>query len=224
MRILAIGDIHGYADVLRRLLDLVQPTPEDQLITVGDYVDRGPDSRGVLDLLIPLHEKGQLIAIRGNHDFMMSESRKGEPTYSEWQMFGGQETLESYGEYATLDDVPDRHWRFLEEDLIDWYELETHFFVHAQVDPNLSLVEQSLHLLHWESLYHPHPHRSGKVMICGHTSQKKGVPRNWGHAVCIDTWVYGDGWLTCLDVLTGEYWQTNQKGETRHSMLSPPHE
>jgi serine/threonine protein phosphatase 1 len=66
----------------------------------------------------------------------------------------------------------------------------------------------------------PAPHESGKIMVCGHTSQKVGRPRNVGHAVCIDTRAYGEvGWLTCLDVASGRYWQANQKGETRAGWL-----
>src|SRR5437868_5447379 len=71
MRYLAIGDIHGHADVLRQLLEFVQPRPEDRIITLGDYVDRGPDSSGVLDQLVALYATGQLIPLRGNHDVMM---------------------------------------------------------------------------------------------------------------------------------------------------------
>jgi serine/threonine protein phosphatase 1 len=56
-------------------------------------------------------------------------------------------------------------------------------------------------------------------MVCGHTAQKSGLPRDHGHAVCIDTWVYGKGWLTCLDVATGEFWQANQRGQTRAGRL-----
>jgi serine/threonine protein phosphatase 1 len=74
-------------------------------------------------------------------------------------------------------------------------------------------------MLHWEMMTSPRAHESGKVLICGHTSQKSGRPRNWGHTVCIDTWVYGKGSLTCLDVHTGQYWQGNQAGELNISML-----
>jgi serine/threonine protein phosphatase 1 len=52
-------------------------------------------------------------------------------------------------------------------------------------------------------------------MVCGHTQQRSGVPLNVGHAVCLDTWAYGGGWLTCLDVTTGAVWQANQRGERR---------
>jgi serine/threonine protein phosphatase 1 len=56
-------------------------------------------------------------------------------------------------------------------------------------------------------------------MVCGHTPQKSGRPRNIGHAVCIDTGACGDGWLTCLDIASGKYWQAKQRGETRCSRL-----
>ena len=59
------------------------------------------------------------------------------------------------------------------------------------------------------------PHCSGKVVVCGHTQQRSGLPLNLGHAVCIDTWAYGQGWLTCLDVLSGRIWQANQAGRVR---------
>src|SRR5438105_12925967 len=124
MRYLAIGDIHGYSDVLRALLEFVKAAPEDQIITLGDYVDRGPNSRGVLDQLIALNETGRLTALRGNHDFMMLEARKGELYLQEWSDCGGRSTLESYGN--ELDAVPESHWLFLEEECIDWYEIDTH--------------------------------------------------------------------------------------------------
>jgi serine/threonine protein phosphatase 1 len=56
-------------------------------------------------------------------------------------------------------------------------------------------------------------------MVCGHTPQKSGRPKSLGHAVCIDTWAYGKGWLTCLEVGTGRYWQANQQGEHRSGWL-----
>jgi serine/threonine protein phosphatase 1 len=74
-------------------------------------------------------------------------------------------------------------------------------------------------MLLWEKFGDPPPHISGKTMICGHTPQKSGRPKSVGHAVCLDTWVYGDGWLTCLDVERGNYWQANQRGEVREGWL-----
>ena len=222
MRYLAIGDIHGHADVLRLLLDLVKPRPDDEIITLGDYVDRGPDSRGVLDMVIELNKTGQLTALRGNHDYMMLQARERGPAYFEWLLCGGRAALDSYAPDAIegkLEDVPDAHWHFLKEVCVDWYEIDTHFFVHAQVAPDVPLEEQPLYLLHWEALFEAQPHCSGKIMVCGHTRQRSGRPRNWGCAVCIDTWVYGDGWLTCLDVKSGKLWQANRHGETREDWL-----
>jgi serine/threonine protein phosphatase 1 len=227
MRYLAIGDIHGYAGVLRELLAAVQVRPDDQIITLGDYVDRGPDSRGVIDEMLALQKRGQLIALRGNHDSMMLEARKGPDYLREWLFCGGRSTLASYGDPEAdglLEKVPAEHWKFLEEDCVDWYEIDTHFFVHANANADLPLEEQPLYLLHWEALYDARPHCSGKVMVCGHTKQRSGQPRNWGHAVCIDTWVYGDGWLTCLDVKSGRLWQANRHGDLRTGWLEEPEE
>ena len=98
MRTLAIGDIHGCLTALKTLLDFVAPASDDRLIALGDYVDRGPDSRGVLDFLIALHASGRLVALRGNHDEMMADAHinpKGD--HSLWLACGGLETLQSYG-------------------------------------------------------------------------------------------------------------------------------
>jgi serine/threonine protein phosphatase 1 len=71
MRILAIGDIHGCERAFDSLIAAVDLQPEDRLVTLGDYVDRGPDSKGVINRLITLHDTGQLVALRGNHEVMM---------------------------------------------------------------------------------------------------------------------------------------------------------
>jgi serine/threonine protein phosphatase 1 len=221
MRVLAIGDIHGCLKALDTLLAAVAPTPEDLLITLGDYTDRGPDSRGVLDRMVALHATGRLVALRGNHDEMFLEARAD--LAGMWVAVGGRETMESYDAFPTAAGmllVPEAHWEFLEESCVDWYETETHFFVHANVYPDLPLDEQPTYMLYWEKLAEPVAHVSGKVMVCGHTRQKSGLPLDLGTAVCIDTGVYDpDGWLTCLDVGTGRYWQANQRGELREGRL-----
>ncbi len=74
-------------------------------------------------------------------------------------------------------------------------------------------------MLYWESFNYPACHESGKTMICGHTSQKSGLPLVTGHAVCIDTRAYGDGWLSCLQVETGVLRQANRQGQTREFWL-----
>ena len=224
MRTLAIGDIHGCLTALTTLLDFVAPTEEDRIVAVGDYVDRGPDSRGALDFLIALHATGRLVALRGNHDEMMMEARsQSKDERAMWLACGGRETLQSYGvapDAADLKGVPEAHWRFLEHDCLDWYETENHFFVHANAYPDLPLEEQPHYMLLWEKLYEACVHVSGKVMICGHTRQPSGLPLNLGATVCIDTGAYDrQGWLTCLDVATGRYWQADQQGRRRTAFL-----
>ena len=221
MRTLAIGDIHGCLTALTTLLDFAALAPEDRLVTLGDYVDRGPDSCGVLDLLIDLYAKGRVVALRGNHEEMMVDSRTDEVTRSMWLACGGRETLASYGASSRLNLVPPAHWLFLEKTCINWFETERHFFVHANAYPDVPFEEQPDFMLLWESLFEPIHHYTGKVMICGHTRQMDGLPRNLGSTVCIDTGAYDrNGWLTCLDVDAGRYWQANQQAQVRQGVLA----
>jgi serine/threonine protein phosphatase 1 len=229
MRVLAVGDVHGCSVALRALLDAVAPQPDDLIVMLGDYVDRGPDTRGVLDQMIALRGTGRLIPLRGNHEVMMLSARDaGYADGATWLSCGGRQTLTSYGAemptLAALDLVPADHWYFLEHDCRDWYETKTHFFVHASAYPNMPLDEQPTLMLHWEKLEDLGPHENGKVMVCGHTRQPGGIPLNLGHAICLDTGAYSNGWLTCLDCGSGQYWQANQKGEVRTARLEETEE
>jgi serine/threonine protein phosphatase 1 len=224
MRTLAIGDIHGCSRALSTLLAAVAPGPQDVLVTLGDYVDRGPDSRGVLDQLITMHAAGNLIPLRGNHDQMMLDATQDVDCLRLWLSCGGLETLTSYGltSYTkeTFDEIPENHWRFLREALVDWHETDRHFFVHANAYSDLPLPEQPAYMLLWEKLFEPCAHVSGKIMVCGHTRMFSGRPRHYGKTICIDTGAYDpDGWLTCLNVVTGRYWQANEQGRVRTDML-----
>lgn len=222
MRHLAIGDIHGCFRALRALEAFVPFRPDDRLITLGDYVDRGPNSCAVLDWLIARRAGGNLVALWGNHELMMLEARECPDAMRIWLESGGDDALASYspfGDKGRLADIPDTHWEFLESATVPFAETPTHFFVHANAYPDVPLAEQPDFMLHWESFDDPPPHESGKIMVCGHTPQKSGVPRNLGHAVCIDTGACKGGWLTCLDVATGRYWQANERGETREGWL-----
>jgi serine/threonine protein phosphatase 1 len=223
MRVLAIGDIHGCSRALDHLLAAVGPRKSDLIITLGDYVDRGPDSAGVIDRLIRLREKHQVICLRGNHEQLMLHARLGRDRLIEWAHGGARATLASYAPpdaEATLRNVPDAHWDFLENGCVDWHETDTHLFVHAGVDPALPMGEQPDFVLRWQRFSNPQPHTSGKVMVCGHTAQTNGNPRNMGHAICIDTGACRDGWLTCLEATSGYVWQTTQTGDFRSGWLS----
>jgi len=226
VRTLALGDIHGCFAALTALENLVD-WDDDLLVTLGDYTDRGPRSREVLDWLIERDRTGRLIALRGNHDLMMLAARDDETALGFWLAYGGRGTLRSYapaGQDGTIADVPEEHWRFLAERTRPYYESDAHLFVHASLESELPLEQQSEHALYWKKIDGPDgpppPHRSGKPIVCGHTSQGSGRPLEFSGGVCIDTRVYGDGWLTCLDVATGHYWQANEQGQTREGDLA----
>lgn len=218
MRKFAIGDIHGCLSALQVLDRELAFGDGDTVVTLGDYVDRGPDSRGVIDFLINLSNRCRLFALRGNHEIMMLEARVVSSWLASWLNCGGAATLASYGSNG-IQDVPDSHWHFLAGTIP--YQVSKHdFFVHANVLPDVSLEDQPDVNLFWEHLpKEVLPHISGRRMICGHTPQTSGLPLDLGHAVCIDTWAYGDGWLTCLEPATGDYWQANQQGELRRGTL-----
>src|SRR5262245_19261404 len=96
MRTLAIGDIHGHLVALEALLAAVQPQPTDQFIFLGDYVDKGPNVRGVLDRLLAFGTSHRAIFLRGNHDHMMIEARRDPVQIAVWHCLGGEAPLASY--------------------------------------------------------------------------------------------------------------------------------
>ena len=212
-RHLAIGDIHGCSNALKSLVDFVAPRADDTIVTLGDYVDRGPDCRAVLDFIIELGNTHHLVPLRGNHEIMMLDAREKKSWLGPWLSYGGEATLESYG--GTFDDVSESHIDFLENNLVAYHECDSHFFVHANVNPDVALVEQTDAALYWQKYKDPPPHCSGKIMVCGHTPQLSGLPKSNGSSVCIDTQAWDNGWLSCLDVESGTIWQANELGETR---------
>ncbi len=155
----------------------------------------------------------------------MLAAREDLDHFNEWLKSGGEQTLRSYQvkeDWQTFAKaIPTAHWHFLRDDCVPYYATGTHFFVHANVYPDLPLAEQPDYMLYWETLEAAkwRPHESGKTMICGHSVQRSGRPLVLDHAICIDTWVYGEGWLTCLDVALEGYWQANERGETRMGNL-----
>lgn len=223
MRTLTIGDIHGCQIALATVLDEIALRPNDQIVFLGDYIDRGTGSRAVIDQLLNLRSKSSLVFLRGNHEAMILEARCDTLKANLWQSYGGFETLISYGaEYSQnwQKAIPDSHWEFFEHST-RFYESETHIFVHACLDPDAEMAEQPDWLLFWESLDRLKPHKSGKRIICGHTPQKSGEILNLEFALCIDTGAINGGWLTCLDVDTGNWIQANEKRRVRRGSISP---
>ena len=229
MRTLVVGDIHGCLTALKKLLELANLKPGDRLVTLGDMVDRGQNSRGVLELLMDLYKKEILTPLRGNHEVMFLEAAQG--SSKNWlEAAGGRATLMSFGVQpgkAWRNAIPIEVWRFINESCLDLVELENHFLVHANVEAGLGLEDQPPSVIHWAKLDPPlMPHISGKIMVCGHTVMGEGLPVDVGSAWCLDTGAYHDfGWLSMVDIETREVWQANERGEARmvelHKWIKP---
>ena len=222
MRTLAIGDIHGCNTALELLLGEVRPGPADQMVFLGDYVDRGPGTRQVIDRLLAQSNLNDCAFLRGNHETMMLDSRADPHCCESWMnACGGAATLRSYGVAPDSDwvkGIPAAHWKFLES-TIPYFETATNIFVHGGLDPQLDMAEQPDELLQWETFFTMRPHKSGKRVICGHTAQSSASVKDLGFAACIDTGPAYGGWLTCLDVTAGKYWQANELGDVRTGQL-----
>jgi serine/threonine protein phosphatase 1 len=217
-RTLAIGDIHGSDVALETLLATLPISADDTVVVLGDAVDRGPGSREVVDRLLQLAQECRLIFILGNHEQMMLDALGGTGPIEPWLRYGGTATLFSYG--GDPRKIPANHLDFLRSGL-DFWESESELFIHANLEPGVPLENQHEEWLRWTHLSGQElPHPSGKRVICGHTPQKEGLPFVFPGWVGIDTYAWGTGWLTCLDVRTNEYFQANQAGQSRTGQLS----
>jgi serine/threonine protein phosphatase 1 len=222
-RIIAIGDIHGCSAALAALIRAIDPTPPDTLVFLGDYIDRGPDSRGVLEQVIALEQRCIVVPLLGNHEEMLLAALEGQSELRYWLKFGGTEALASYGhkggpdlrpsDLRTL--LPAEHLQFIKR-CRDFFETDRHIFVHAYYKPDRPLHEQGWSGLRWASLPPvPARHCSGRVAVVGHTPQKSGEVLDLDYLKCIDTFCHGGGWLTALEVGTEKVWQANEAGEMR---------
>jgi serine/threonine protein phosphatase 1 len=215
-RVIAIGDIHGCLDSLNAVLDAIAPTKSDTIVTLGDYVDRGPDSKGVIDRLISLSQDCTLVPLIGNHEEMMLEVVNDVSEPYHWLQFGGVDTLDSYGFSGSMSVIPDSHRQFFDQ-LLDYFETESHFFVHANYEADQELAEQSIEYLRWIKLTDemPAPHINGKRAVVGHTHDHAGEIFEAPHLVCLDTYCYGGRWLTAMDTSSGQLWQSDPEGNLR---------
>lgn len=221
MRLLAIGDVHGCARALERLLERVAPTPTDVLVTLGDYVNKGHDARGALAALRRLRGETRLVALQGNHDLAFRRALlEGQEVYL--RSFGHR-TLASYGlDHLSAARFPREDASFLAS-LRPSFETPGHLFVHANADPLQALADQSPRALYLERLDpNQGPHGSGKTLVCGHTAQPGGRVLDLDHTLGLDTDACGGGWLSCMDLNSGWLWQANEAGQTREGARGDP--
>lgn len=213
-RTITIGDIHGCATALEVLLELIEPQPEDFIVTLGDYIDRGMESPKVIDLLLELMGNTHLVPLLGNHEVMLLQAFANRDALNFWLTHGGQQTLQGYG--GSLEKIPPDHRMFFQHCRRFW-ENEGHFFVHANYRSNLHLAQTPDEITLWEhmKLAFPIPHENGKKAWVGHTPQEKGNILDLGHVAIVDTYCYGGGYLSAVDVDSGEYWQVDITGQER---------
>jgi len=219
MRTIALGDIHGCIHALDTVLADIEPMPADTLVFLGDMIDQGRESREVLERIIAVRAKCNVVLIQGNHEEMLFAARDDIPSLRYWENCGGVQTLNSYRFGGTLADIPASHWALLET-CVPYFETEACILTHANYDPKLPMPEQAAYTLRWElfDAAKQEPHISGKTVIVGHTEQKNAEILDLGFAMCIDTTCCKYGWLTAIDVQTRETWQANRWGVARESL------
>ena len=218
MRRIVIGDIHGCARALRSLIEAIDPSDQDELVFLGDYIDRGPSSRDVVNQVIELQRRCQVVPLLGNHEIMLMGVALRGLDQEAWLRSGGKATVTSYG--GSLSKIPEAHWEFFRS-LQSFYETEESIFVHAGYDPGCEMAEMDESTLFWTHLLTvPPPHQSGKRVFVGHTPQPGGNILHAEHVVCVDTYCFGGGFLTALDVDSFEIIQTDLHGHIRRAPLA----
>ena len=213
IRVYAIGDIHGRLDLLTALGEdcLHLPSLEPIAVFLGDYIDRGPDSAGVIEKLANGDFPVPIVALRGNHEATLLRFLEDETALDEWRLYGGLETLVSYGidvknvmrgaEYAAAqaalrEALPPKHLSFFKESKLSW-SAGDYFFCHAGIRPNIALARQQEHDLLWirqEFNDYQGPHE--KIIVHGHTPVVE--PEVLPNRINLDTGAYATGILTCL--------------------------
>jgi len=227
-RLIAIGDIHGHLTAIQGLIKFINPEPDDECVFLGDLIDRGPDSAGVLDFAIEHAKNYKTTFILGNHEEMTLAAMSCKSEFNFWLKHGGTQTLKSWGlssstlnpsavTYDTLlYEAPGEHLKFIAK-MVNYYETQKFIFVHAGYFPYCDMQKQNAGDLRWMCLPDDiGPHCSGKTVVCGHNRQKRILDR--GHLICIDLGCglrKQEGWpnlLTAMDVTTKTIWQVDEDG------------
>jgi serine/threonine protein phosphatase 1 len=205
-RLLAVGDIHGCLEKLGVLMAKVKPNEHDTIVFLGDYINRGSESKGVIDFLLDFKISVPSVFLLGNHEKMLLDYIATQnPSFL---INGGDKTLESYN-CQDIRDMPVSHLAFYKE-LLPYYETNDYIFVHAGLKPGLPLKDQHIDDLVWirdEFLYSKYDW--GKVVVYGHTINRLPIVLN--NRIGLDTGcVYplteGYGHLSCCDVRTRTIW------------------
>ena len=241
-RVYAVGDIHGRLDLFEALVaaieadDAARAPAETLIVLLGDLVDRGDDSRGVIEFARDLQRRRPVRILAGNHEEMFLRSLSDIETFRHFIRHGGRETLLSYGinhgqfQAASMEEaqqlaseaVPADHLAFLEsfEDMI---QLGDYLFVHAGIDPRLPIDQQRSRDLRWfREPFLSHEGSHGVVVVHGHTICDE--PEDCGNRIGIDTGAFMSGRLTAL-ILEGTarcYLEAAEEDGRVGTRYSPP--
>ena len=241
-RVYAVGDIHGRLDLFEALVaaieadDAARAPAETLIVLLGDLVDRGDDSRGVIEFARDLQRRRPVRILAGNHEEMFLRSLSDIETFRHFIRHGGRETLLSYGinhgqfQAASMEEaqqlaseaVPADHLAFLEsfEDMI---QLGDYLFVHAGIDPRLPIDQQRSRDLRWiREPFRSHEGSHGVVVVHGHTICDE--PEDCGNRIGIDTGAFMSGRLTAL-ILEGTarcYLEAAEEDGRVGTRYSPP--
>ena len=220
----AVGDVHGRLDLLQRLLEMIRRDAEASradrrtLVFLGDYVDRGPDSRGVVERLLgDLPQGFDVHFLKGNHEAILLDFLAEPWRLDHWLQNGGEETMRSYGvdtqrlaqlgsppsawRDAFSEALPEAHLRFFRNLQLS-VSFGDYLFVHAGLRPGVPLEAQSEADLVWiRAPFLDHAEPFGKVVVHGHTPGEEPVTRS--NRVGIDTGAVFTGRLTALRLEDG---------------------
>jgi serine/threonine protein phosphatase 1 len=224
LRIYAVGDVHGRADLLGELFTAIDadvdehPVGQTLHVFLGDYIDRGPDSRQVVDLVTARSRRHETVLLKGNHETFPALFLNDPSVFDQWCLLGGFETLMSYGLQPSMGadgaeqcelarrfaaTLPASHVRFFDE-LKTSFSCGDFYFVHAGVRPGVPLERQHEDDMLWireEFLFHEYDF--GKMIIHGHTPVRE--PDFQDNRINIDTGAYATGKLTSLIIEGGEF-------------------
>lgn len=219
IRVYAFGDIHGRSDLLKKMFTVIDadmernPASRSIEVFLGDYIDRGPDSAHVLDLLLDRSLYRETIFLKGNHEAYFMEVLRDPSKLEDWRQFGGLQTLMSYGIQPSINPdaseqtdlirslnevMPKDHLTLL-ENLRPSFVCGDFFFVHAGVRPGIPLSEQREADLLWiRNEFLDSNEDFGKFIVHGHTPVRE--PDLRPNRINIDTGAYATGNLTLLTI------------------------
>ncbi len=210
-RTIAIGDIHGCATTFLELLAKLDISTDDEIYLLGDYIDRGRSSRGVIHTIFALQQSNfKVHCLRGNHEQMLMDSEDSTTNFFHYVRHGGDKTLESFG-VDSFSEMHQAHQDFFTNTKL-FFETDKYIFVHAGLNFRLDNIMEDEESMLWERNFSNHqPKLGNKIMVHGHTPINiEDIVNQNGNCInidggCVYKTVAGKGYLVALILETMEY-------------------